>query len=72
MNACYGKHLPARPVTWELTVPVRVQVSVILFNLLSGPPLFRAAVISAGEARALLLDPSSSPPTTPRTEHKHT
>lgn len=28
------------------------QVAVILMNLLAGPPLFRAAVIAAGEARA--------------------
>ncbi|KAK9793176.1 hypothetical protein WJX73_005312 [Symbiochloris irregularis] len=48
-----------------------LMVSVILFNLLAGPPLFKAAVVSAGEARALHLTPSSSPPNTPRSEHKH-
>ena len=30
-------------------------MSVILLNLVTGPPLFRAAIIAAGEARALQL-----------------
>jgi hypothetical protein len=30
-------------------------MSVIMMNLFAGPPLFRAAVISVGEARALQL-----------------
>ena len=32
-----------------------VQMSVILLNLVTGPPLFRAAIVAVGEARALQL-----------------
>ena len=36
-------------------MPMLVQMSVIMMNLFSGPPIFRSAIISAGEARALQL-----------------
>ena len=38
-----------------LICPLLVQMSVIMMNLFSGPPLFRSAIISAGEARAMQL-----------------
>ena len=34
---------------------LHTQMSVIMMNLFAGPPLFRAAVIAVGEARALQL-----------------
>lgn len=38
-----------------LTPPVYVQMSVIMMNLFAGPPIFRSALMSTGEARALQL-----------------
>ncbi len=45
-------------------------MTVILLNLVTGPPLFHAAIVAAGEARALQLpglagDAAGAPPRTP-------
>ncbi len=48
-SSCY------HPVTQRCAGVVVVQMSVIMMNLFSGPPMFRSAVISTGEARALQL-----------------
>lgn len=43
-----ARRVQARP-------PPRAQMTVILLNLVTGPPLFHAAIVAAGEARALQL-----------------
>ena len=42
--------------------PNHLQASVIVINLLAGPPLFRSAVVALGEARALPAVDDASPP----------
>ena len=46
------KTVSARFPDWGPTFSA-VMVSVIILNLMTGPPLFRSAVIASGEARAV-------------------
>ena len=46
---------PERACCCERVHAPLVQMSVILLNLVTGPPLFRAAIVAVGEARALQL-----------------